>query len=70
VRRFYRFGQQNDVNVTVIVSEGEAGIIKNLRRKQKQVNRMFRELCKHMNDAMHIVNQDYFPEKEVLPQWL
>jgi hypothetical protein len=70
VRRFYRFGQQNDVNVTVIVSEGEAGIIKNLRRKQEQVNRMFRELCKHMNDAMHIVNQDYFPEKEVLPQWL
>lgn len=70
VRRCYRFGQKNSVTVSIIVSEGEAGIIKNLRRKQEQVNRMFRELCCHMNDAMHIVNKDYFPEKEVLPSWL
>ena len=70
VRRCYRFGQKNPVTVSIIVSEGEAGIIKNLRRKQDQVNRMFRELCCHMNDAMHIVNKDYFPEKEVLPSWL
>lgn len=70
VRRCYRFGQKKDVNVSLIVSEGEAGIVKNLRRKQNQVNRMFRELCKHMNDAMHLVNQDYFPEKEKFPTWL
>lgn len=70
VRRCYRFGQKNPVTVSIIVSEGEAGIIKNLRRKQEQVNRMFRELCRHMNDAMHIVNKDYFPKKEVLPSWL
>ena len=70
VRRCYRFGQKNPVTVSIIVSEGEAGIIKNLRRKQDQVNRMFRELCHHMNDAMHIVNKDFFSEKEVLPSWL
>jgi hypothetical protein len=70
VRRCYRFGQNKDVTVNIIASEGERGIIKNLQRKQEQSRRMFRELCKHMNDAMHIVTQDYFPEKEELPSWL
>ena len=70
VRRCYRFGQNKDVTVNIIASEGERGIIKNLQRKQEQSRRMFRELCKHMNDAMHIVTQDYFPEKEELPTWL
>jgi hypothetical protein len=70
VRRCYRFGQTKDVTVNIIASEGERGIIKNLHRKQEQSKKMFRELCKHMNDAMHIVTQDYFPEREKLPTWL
>jgi SNF2 family DNA or RNA helicase len=70
VRRCYRFGQTKDVTVNIIASEGERGVIKNLHRKQEQSKKMFRELCKHMNDAMHIVTQDYFPEKEKLPTWL
>jgi hypothetical protein len=70
VRRCYRFGQTKDVTVNIIASEGERGVIKNLHRKQEQSKKMFRELCRHMNDAMHIVTQDYFPEKEKLPTWL
>jgi len=70
VRRCYRFGQTKDVTVNIIASEGERGVVKNLHRKQEQSKKMFRELCKHMNDAMHIVTQDYFPEKEKLPTWL
>ncbi len=70
VRRCYRFGQTKDVTVNIIASEGERGVIKNLHRKQEQSKKMFRELCKHMNDAMHIVTQDYFPEREKLPTWL
>jgi hypothetical protein len=70
VRRCYRFGQTKDVTVNIIASEGERGVIKNLHRKQEQSKKMFRELCRHMNDAMHIVTQDYFPEREKLPTWL
>lgn len=70
VRRCWRFGQVNPVTVSLIVSEGEAGIVKNLRRKQDQVNRMFRSLCKHMADAMHLSTTDYYPEKESVPSWL
>jgi hypothetical protein len=54
----------------MIVSEGEQGIIKNLRRKQEQVNRMFRSLVEHMNDSMKLVSSDFFPEREQVPSWL
>jgi hypothetical protein len=70
VRRCWRFGQKKPVRVSLIVSEGEAGIVRNLRRKQSQVNRMFESLCLHMKDAMHLATKDYFPEEEKVPQWL
>jgi hypothetical protein len=70
VRRFYRFGQQNKVQVSLIVNEGEAGILKSLRRKTLQVNNMFASIVKHMQDAMHLQTNDFYPEKEELPKWL
>ena len=70
VRRCWRFGQVNPVNVSLVISEGEAGIVRNLRRKQAQVNRMFESLCCHMRDAMHLATTDFFPETERVPQWL
>lgn len=70
VRRFYRFGQQNKVNVSLIVNEGEAGVLKSLRRKTQQANNMFASIVKHMQDAMHLQTSDHFPETEELPKWL
>lgn len=70
VRRCWRFGQVNPVDVHIITSEGQYGVLKNLRRKQDQVNTMFRELVAHMRDAMHLTTSDYFPENERVPKWL
>lgn len=70
VRRCYRFGQKNPVHVHRIVSEGEVRIIENHERKRRQSDVMFASIVKHMNDAMHLVSQDFFPEKETLPAWL
>lgn len=70
VRRCYRFGQKKPVTVSLVVSEGEQGILDNLKRKQQQSENMFQSIVAHMNDAMHLVSRDYFPEKEVLPSWL
>ena len=70
VRRCWRFGQKKPVDVNIIISEGQSGILRNLRRKQEQSNKMFRELVAHMRDAMHLVSSDYFPEKEKVPAWL
>ena len=70
VRRCYRFGQKNPVNVSIIVGEGEAGILENLRRKAAQSAILFESIVAHMKDAMHLQTQDFFPDSEVLPSWL
>lgn len=70
VRRCYRFGQTMPVTVDMVLSEGERKIADNLQRKKDQVERMFRSLVAHMQDSMHLVSKDYFPDKEELPSWL
>ena len=70
VRRCYRFGQKKPVKVSLIVGEGEAGILANLRRKAAQSETMFASIVAHMKDAMHLQTSDYFPEKEMVPAWL
>jgi len=70
VRRCYRFKQKHPVKVSLIVGEGEAGILKNIRRKAEQSEHMFKSIVAHMKDAMHLATKDYFPEKEELPKWL
>jgi len=70
VRRFYRFGQENPVKVSLIVNEGEAGILKSLRRKTLQVNNMFASIVSHMQNSMHLTTSDFFPETEEMPKWL
>jgi hypothetical protein len=56
--------------VSLIVGEGEAGILANLRRKAAQSETMFASIVAHMKDAMHLQTSDYFPEKEMVPAWL
>lgn len=70
VRRCYRFGQKRPVTVTTVVSEGEAGISKSLKRKQLQCERMFNELVAHMNDSLRLCKADHFPQTERMPEWL
>lgn len=70
VRRCYRFGQKKPVKCTLIVGEGEAGILANLKRKAAQSDVMFSSIVAHMKDAMHLQTSDYFPEQEKIPTWL
>lgn len=70
VRRCYRFGQKNPVNVTAIVCEGEEKILASLARKQEQATKMFASIVAHMSDAMHLVSADHFNDLEIIPSWL
>ena len=70
VRRCYRFGQLNPVDVSLILCEGEIGVLSSLRRKLFQSQQMFQSIVKHMVDAMHLVSADHFDEKEEIPSWL
>ena len=70
VRRCLRFGQENEVVVTTVATEGERGILANSQRKADQCSMMFAELVKHMAGAMKIEDQWKFPLTERVPQWL
>jgi len=70
VRRCWRFGQTRPVRVEVVASEGERGIMKNLRRKASQADRMFSSLVSHMNDALRIERVNPFTKTTEVPTWL
>lgn len=50
VRRFWRFGQSDPVNIHFIASEIEGAVVANLRRKEADADRMIASMVAHMAD--------------------
>lgn len=70
VRRCWRFGQQRQVNVDIIATEGEVAVLANMQRKARQAGEMFERLVSSMNRSLTMKGQDKHKEKEELPLWL
>lgn len=79
IRRFWRFGQTQQVDVTVILSQAESAILENLKRKEKEAAEMYKNLVSHMAEISKSnlkagsarTKLDYKPKKEMkLPDWL
>lgn len=70
VRRCWRFGQQSEVRVDIVHTEGEAKVIENQNRKAIQAQRMFANLVAEMNNAIgHRSDRSHNKTMEI-PQWL
>jgi hypothetical protein len=50
IRRCYRFGQQNPVDVYVIISSLEGAVLQNIKRKEADAEKMQQSLIEHMAD--------------------
>jgi hypothetical protein len=50
VRRCWRFGQRDPVDVHIVISEAETGVVANVRRKEREALDMSRELLSHLRD--------------------
>lgn len=70
VRRSWRFGQTQPVQVDVITTEGGKAVLANLRRKAIQADRMFTSLMVHMNLALHVNTGRTYENAMELPAWL
>ena len=57
VRRFWRFGQTEEVYAHFIAAEIEGAVVQNIKRKEEQCEHMMRQMIKHMSD---------FSTKEIL----
>ena len=78
VRRCYRFGQKEQVNVWLILSDKEVAVLENLKRKEKDAVNMQVQMIKHMEAEMKKQvtgtvreTEEYNPQQViVLPNWL
>jgi len=70
VRRCWRFGQKNQVNVDLVMTEGEGRVMDNLARKAVQAEEMFGRLVAEMNNSMTINRKREITKKQELPAWL
>lgn len=78
VRRCWRFGQKNDVNVHIIISEAELNVLDNIKRKQAQMDEMQNNMVALMRDVTmseikHTIRitEDYKPKERMeLPAWI
>jgi hypothetical protein len=77
IRRFWRFGQTNPVNVHFIAAETEGAVVANLKRKETDADRMADAMVRHMADlsstnvrGMTRDRASYTPQvKMQLPTW-
>ncbi len=70
VRRCWRFGQKKQVTVDLVATEGEQGIMENLRRKSYAADKMFIELVAHMNDELKLQRKQDYTKRMEAPAWL
>jgi superfamily II DNA or RNA helicase len=78
VRRCYRFGQKNPVDVDIVVSDAEGAVRANLERKQANAQHMVAEMVKYTKEILRAdvrgtirQQDDYNPMLDmVLPPWL
>jgi len=70
IRRCWRFGQKNPVNVTMVHTEGESEIIQNLQRKADQADRMFSNLVNYMGQALSVNVGNNGHIKGEIPSWM
>lgn len=54
IRRCWRFGQKNTVNVHIVTSDMESNIVENIRRKEKDATNMRDEMVKSMSDISSV----------------
>lgn len=50
IRRCWRFGQTQPVDVTIVVSEAEGAVVQNVRRKERDAERTADRVIAHMRD--------------------
>jgi hypothetical protein len=78
VRRIWRFGQKEKVDIHIFIEEREGSVLANIRRKEKAAKLMTENMINHTKDiTKRELEQskktfvDYLPQEEMrLPKWI
>jgi hypothetical protein len=70
VRRCWRFGQTRPVDVDIITTEGEMGVLLNMQRKAAAAEVMFDQLVREMHQGLAVARKSDATTKAEAPSWL
>ncbi|TXH55026.1 MAG: hypothetical protein E6Q97_09755 [Desulfurellales bacterium] len=70
IRRSLRFGRVGPVRCDIVATEGEAGVMANLQKKQRKADEMFTALVAEMHSALRVESPDRHVKEAELPKWL
>lgn len=64
IRRFWRFGQKNPVNVDLVLSDGQTRIMESLMVKKEKATEMFENLTQQTNSDFTITSKQF--DKQII----
>lgn len=64
IRRFWRFGQKNDVTVDLVISDGQTRVIEALQQKTEKAVELYKNLTKNVNNSFTEVKKEF--NKEII----
>lgn len=78
IRRCWRYGQKQPVDVYIIISDAEGAVLENIQRKQRDAERMTGELVEFTRELLKSdlkqtardVDEYYAFERMEIPEWL
>lgn len=69
IRRFWRFGQKNDVHVDLVISDGQKRVLDSLQQKTKKAIELYDNLTKNVNGSF-VETKKQFNKEIKLPTFL
>lgn len=69
IRRFWRFGQKNDVTIDLVISDGQTRVLEALQQKTQKAIELHENLSKNVN-SVFIHNTKEFNKEIIKPKFL
>lgn len=59
IRRFWRFGQKNDVTIDMVISDGQTRVIETLQQKTEKAMQLYECLTRNVNQEFKHITKDF-----------
>jgi superfamily II DNA or RNA helicase len=69
IRRFWRFGQKNDVTIDMVISDGQTRVIEALQQKTQKAIELYENLTKNVNQS-YIHKTKEFNKEVIKPNFI
>ncbi len=69
IRRFWRFGQKNEVNIDIVISDGQTSVLESLKKKTKKAIELHTNLTNNVNNTFEIKVKE-FNQEIIKPKFL